>query len=116
MRKRNYNRGLRVQRLEDRRLLAADVAVDLVLVETAEPETVEVQQLDSQAENQSETVELDLDSTEISLDTIGTSIEEATAAPINDLGDPVDGTDGFFGSIDAENPNQRFSFSPSEDD
>ena len=33
---------------------------------------------------------------------------------VHDLGDPVDGTDGFFGSIKAESPSQAFGFTTSE--
>jgi len=120
--------------LEDRRLLAADVAVvELAPVENFEPEICQVSELDSQVESEGQGETLDLDSTEIPVDVID-SVEDQTASDLdfdveteadvdvvatetsaNDLGDPVDGTDGFFGSIDAENPTSELAFSPSED-
>lgn len=143
MRKRNLkrrNRSFGIQRLEDRRLLAADVAVDLVPVESAEPEMCQVAELETQVESadQGELFDLDLDSTEISVEEIENAIDVATSdaasdveadvevdagadageqseSPAHDLGDPVDGTDGFFGSIDAENPESQLSFTPSEE-
>ncbi len=139
MKRQKSRRGFSVQRLEDRRLLAADCAVvDLVPVEIAEPEVCQVAEPEVESEvDQSEV--LDLDSTEISVDAIDAEIQNVdTAAEVgvdaavvgeNDvdagveaeiepevlnLGDPVDGTDGFFGAIDADSPTQSFSITPSE--
>ena len=133
MRKRNWKRSFGVQRLEDRRLLAADVALELAPVESYEPEMCQVAELETQVESEDQGETLDLDATEIPVDVIENVGEEATTgevvdvessvddevveqdeSSIHDLGDPVDGTDGFFGSIDAENPEAQFTFSPSE--
>ena len=128
MRNRNWNRRFGIQRLEDRRLLAADVAltVDLASIESAEPEICQVCEVQTVGESESEgqVEELDLDSTALETDvSVATEIAidntdavaETSDDAIHDLGDPADGTDGFFGSIDAENSSQQFSFSPSEE-
>ncbi len=116
-------------------MLAADLAVvELAPVEIAEPEMCQVAELEVQSDvgGQAETGEqaevLDLDLTEIPVDVIDSEtadplpeakaeidVDEATETLAHDLGDPVDGTDGFFGSIDADNPSQSFAFSPTED-
>ena len=139
MKRQNSRRGFSVQRLEDRRLLAADFSVvELAPVEVVEPQVYHVAEPEIQSEvDQSEV--LDLDSTEISVDAIDAEIQnvdtaaevgvDAAVAGENDvdagveaeiepevlnLGDPVDGTDGFFGAIDADSPTQSFSITPSE--
>ncbi len=138
MKRRNLKRGFRVQRLEDRRLLAADFAViELAPVEISEPEMCQVAELEVQSDVEDQAEVLDLDSTEFPVDVIdgdeadlqpvveaeaevetGTEdvveVEVDVESPAHDLGDPVDGTDGFFGSIDAENPSQSFTITPSE--
>ena len=125
MRKRNLRRGFSVQRLEDRRLLAADFAVELAPVDIAEPEMCEVAAPEIQDSVESQLDSLDLDSTEVPTDVVDeievdlqpeveVEIEAPTEALANNLGDPVDGTDGFFGAIDAENTSQTLTFTPSE--
>jgi hypothetical protein len=138
MKRRNLKRGFRVRRLEDRRLLAADFAViELAPVEISEPEMCQVAELEVQSDVEDQAEVLDLDSTEFPVDVIdgdeadlqpvveaeaevetGTEdvveVEVDVESPAHDLGDPVDGTDGFFGSIDAENPSQSFTITPSE--
>jgi len=110
MKRRNLRRSLgRVQRLEDRRLLAADLSVvDLAPVENLEPETCQMAELETQGDVDDQTETLDLETTEV-------QNEDQVERSTHDLGDPVDGTDGFFGSIDAENPSQTLTFSPTED-
>jgi hypothetical protein len=140
MRRRNWKRSFGVQRLEDRRLLAADVAVDLAPVENHEPEMCQVAELEAQDESGDQGETLDLDSTEIPVDVVEGVIDESAQSQVDsegdteteadpgetgevvqnesevhDLGDPVDGTDGFFGSIDAANPEGQLTFSPSEE-
>ncbi|WP_148618934.1 midas domain-containing protein [Mariniblastus fucicola] len=122
--------------------MAADFAVDLAPVEIVEPEMCQVAELETETDATEEQSEiLDLDATEIEVDVVDDSIaddgviaetevtdevvdaeaevevdaEVGTESSAHDLGDPVDGTDGFFGSIEAENPSQTFTFSPSED-
>lgn len=127
MKRRNLRRSLgRVQRLEDRRLLAADLSVvELAPVENAEPEICQVADLESEGDVEDLTETLDLDTTEIPVDVVEEAVDEVQSEvdaddletveiSAHDLGDPVDGTDGFFGSIDAENTSQTLAFSPSE--
>ena len=111
-------RGFSVQRLEDRRLLAADFAVELAPVDIAEPEMCEVAAPEIQDSVESQD-SLDLDTTEVATDVdvqpeAEIEIEAPTESLATDLGDPVDGTDGFFGAIDAENTSQTLTFTPSE--
>ena len=129
MKRRNLKRSLgRVQRLEDRRLLAADLSViDLAPVESFEPEMCQVAEAETQGDIEEQTETLDLDTTEVQ-DELSTQVEESVDVDVEvevdpadqlesfvqNLGDPVDGVDGFFGAIDAENPSQTLSFSPSE--
>lgn len=114
----------RVQRLEDRRLLAADLSViDLAPVETFAPEMCQVADAETQGDIEEQSETLDLDTTEVQ-DESDTQVEIEVETEVDpsvqietsaqNLGDPVDGVDGFFGSIDAENPSQTLSFSPSE--
>ena len=146
MRKRNFKRSLRVQRLEDRRLLAADLAVfevapveavDTVMCLVAEPEVesgglefggeeLPVAPVDADVTELQPEVDVDsevLPEAEVEVETateaegeVDTDVELDTENEtlVHDLGDPVDGTDGFFGSIDADSLNQSFAISPSE--
>jgi len=129
MKRRNLRRSLgRVQRLEDRRLLAADLSViDLAPAETFEAETCQVADAETQGDIEEQSETLDLDTTEVQGE-LNTQVEEIVESDVGvevdpaeqlessvqNLGDPVDGVDGFFGAIDAENPSQTLSFSPSE--
>jgi hypothetical protein len=136
MKRQNLRSGFHIQRLEDRRLLAADFAVvNLAPVETAEPDVCYVADLEVQSEVEDQAEVLDLDTTEVNVDVIDNETLEVDAeidvvddvdvepdvdvhgeseAEIHDLGDPVDGVDGFFGSIDADSPSQAFNITPSE--
>lgn len=132
MKRRNLRRALgQVQRLEDRRLLAADLsAIDLAPVENFEPEICQVADIDPQGVVEDQAEMLDLDTTEVQTDVqdvldvqdgvdpqveVEVNVSDQVEDSIHDLGDPVDGVDGFFGSINAENPSQTLTFSPSED-
>lgn len=145
MKKRNLKRRLRVQRLEDRRLLAADLSfVELMPVENVEPAMCQI----VEAEVPSEVLEFDVaELPEDSVDAVDSvddapelqpeadvdagvesetgpesksgpesevELETDTQQQLHDLGDPVDGTDGFFGAIDSETPLQSFKITPSE--
>ncbi len=140
MRTQNLRKGFRIQKLEDRRLLAADFVAELLPSDFAPPEQCEVASVTDVNEvavesefNETEIVvgnedaafdefesNNDVESqTSVGLgeadDSTDGEIGEETAPTVRDLGDPVDGTDGFFGTIDGETPVQTFSMTPSED-
>jgi len=129
MRARNRKRLPSIQVLEDRRLLAADFAAELLPPDFVPAMTSDVAEISTMevAEDQ-----VDLDATEIPVATgdVSTepSVELTEDSPVDDvdldpgteetdiiaLGDPVDGTDGYFGElIDGES--KSFSLTPTED-
>jgi pilus assembly protein FimV len=71
---------------------------------TADPQPNAEVGLENEVAPESEVEEADVEA----------DLEADVGTLVHDLGDPVDGTDGFFGSIDAENANQSFAITPSE--
>jgi len=114
MKKRNNRkRSSFFETLENRRLLAADFAAELLPPDLVPTETCEVCVVST---------ELPLAATpagtELPVATAESEASESleladTSDDVIALGDPVDGTDGFFGELTAENSSQSFSITPS---
>ncbi len=142
MRTRNKKRQPSIQILEDRRLLAADFAAELLPPDFVPGMTCDVAEVSTMEVAQDQ---IDLDATELPVASADPSAEssldpavEASADPGEDspideasvdeanidsgteeasavsLGDPVDGTDGYFGEL-ADGESQTFSLTPSQD-
>ena len=102
------------ERLETRRVLAANLGCEMLQIVDAQPEVEECIVAPDIVEDAASDIALDLDGTDIDAEVPETEPAE-NAEVVEAQLDLEDGMDGFFGTLDAENGSDTLSFTPPTD-